>query len=229
MNSKTTTFMSRLLAAVLAIVIPSTVLAQSCFLTSALPSAIQWAGGPNVYAAYVANPAVGTDILAAQDAWDVTDAANRIAGWSGTVTASDCPAGQPFQVGALDFATSNCATLIAYGANNAQFIGYTDFSPTACAQCGTRSVMVNLAYSWAVGGAPLAGQYHLRSLLAHEFGHVLGLAHMSNGVCTGAQSQSCAQSPGRETMGATFYNTGPAETCEADVAPNDISSANALY
>lgn len=153
---------------------------------------------------------------------------NRLAGWNGVVTASDCPAGQPSQIGAFDFATVPCATVSAYFPGGAPTVlAFVDYFPSVCAQCGTKSISVNLAFAWAVGGAPLAGQYHLRSVLAHKFGHVLGLAHMSGGACV-ASSPSCAASPGRETMGGTFY-PGPAETCEADVAPNDVSSANALY
>ena len=230
MTAKITILMNRLLAAAFATIIPSTVLAQACFLSGAAQIApgAKWASGPNVYAATLANPSVGTDIVAAQDAWDVTDAVNRLAGWNGVVTASDCPAGQPSQVGAFDFATVPCATVSAYFPGGASTVlAFVDYYPSVCAQCGTKSISVNLAFAWAVGGAPLAGQYHLRSVLAHEFGHVLGLAHMSGGACV-ASSPSCAASPGRETMGGTFY-PGPAETCEADVAPNDVSSANALY
>lgn len=229
MTTKITILMNRLLVTVLfATIVPSTVLA-ACFLPGAaqISAGTKWASGPNVYAAAVANPSVGTEILAAQDAWDVTDAANRLAGWNGVVTASDCPAGQPSQVGAFDFNTVSCATVSAYFPNGVSTVlAFVDYFPSVCATCGTKSLSVNLAFAWAVG-TPLAGQYHLRSVLAHEFGHVLGLAHMSGGACVNS-SPSCAASPGRETMGGTFY-PGSVETCEANVAPNDVSSANALY
>lgn len=159
MTTKITILMNRLLVAVLfATIVPSTVLA-ACFLPGAaqIPAGTKWASGPNVYAATVANPSVGTEILAAQDAWDVTDAANRLVGWNGVVTASDCPAGQPSQVGAFDFNTVSCATVSAYFPSGASTVlAFVDYFPSACATCGTKSLSVNLAFAWAVS-TPLAG------------------------------------------------------------------------
>jgi len=231
MTSKRMTFVNRLLVAVLSIAMSSTALAQACWLSGATPilPGTQWAAGPNIYFAAVTNPAVGTDLIAGQNAWDATSAVDRLSGWTGAVTASDCPAGQPQQIGVFDFSTAQCETLAAYypgGAAN--ILAFVDYFPWFCAQCGTRSISLNLAYVWAVGGDPLPGQYHLRSVLAHEFGHVLGLAHMSEGACGVTASPSCAAAPGRETMGPWTY-PGPGETCTADVAPNDASSASNLY
>lgn len=73
----------RLFAAALACTTPSTGFGAVCWLSTAQTPPAQWAAGPNVWASHVANPAVGGDIIAAQDAWNVTDAAGRLLGWSG--------------------------------------------------------------------------------------------------------------------------------------------------
>lgn len=223
-------FVSRLLPAVLSIAVSSTAIAQSCLMGGAAPLwfGTQWAAGPNVYNAYVANPAVGTDIVAAQDAWDATNAADRLAGWTGGITASDCPVGQPRQVGAFSFSSTVCAAVTGALFDFRSALAFVDYYQAQCAQCGAGSISVNLDYAWAVGADPLPGQYHLRSVLAHEFGHMLGLAHMNAGACGQIAAPSCAISPGRETMGMHIW-PGPGETCEADVAPNDANSAATLY
>lgn len=221
--------MSRAIAVIVATSIPLAAFAQQCYLSGAtpMPANSTWSAGPNVYAGHVANPLIGADIYAARDAWDATTAVNRIGDWNGLVSASDCPIGLPMQIGAFDFNTVSCATNTAYGVSPTGTLAYVDYFAWACAGCGTKSLTVNLAFSWAVGTTPLAGQYDLQSVLAHEFGHMLGLGHMSSGACVHS-SPSCAGNPGLETMGATFY-PGPGETCQRTTTGNDGTSAQGLY
>lgn len=204
-----------------------TSVAGACVLSGAtrVPANTPVALGPAVFNAMQADPAIGMAILAARDAWDVTNASNRIGDWSGVVTGADCPAGQPLQVGAIGFANSTCPTITGYfGNNSANILAFVDYYAMFCTQCGTRSVTLNLNFAWSLNPAP--GQYDIQSVLAHEFGHVLGLAHEDAGVCNTSSSLSCASSPGRETMGA---QTSSGETCMRDVSANDIASANSFY
>lgn len=213
-------------ALVLTIVLPAVAVAADCVLLGAanVTPNTPWAAGPNVYAAVVANPAIANAISAGRDAWDSTDAINRVGDWNGSVTGNDCPAGQPSQLGAFDF-HSPCSTLAPYGINPDYTLAFVDYFPSFCSQCGTRSISVNLTFFWSTN--PLPGEYDIQGVLAHEFGHVLGLAHMQNGVCTdGGDSPSCSANPGRETMG---FRTYEGETCMRDLAPNDINSANSFY
>jgi hypothetical protein len=220
--------MTKRLVSFFAVLLFSTVgIAQHCTLSGATQMApnTPFAVGPTVYAGVVAIPEVGTAIVAARDAWDVTDAVNRVGDWSGVTSGSDCPAGQPYQIGAFGFGGSTCATLSAYGIGG-NVLAFVDYFSSLCPQCGTKSLTVNLDFPWSLN--PLPGEYDFQSVVAHEYGHVLGLAHMENGACTFTTQfgPSCADSPNRETMGR---NTYPAEVCMRDLSANDIASANWFY
>lgn len=206
----------------------------ACLLEKAtqLPLNTPVALSPSVYNAVVANPAYGTAILAARDAWNVTNARNRIGNWSGVVTNSDCPTGQPFQVGAIAFTNSTCEPLIGNfpdPTTRNSFLAFVDYDPRKCtgSGCGTKSVTLNLNYSWSLN--PILGEYDIQSVLAHEFGHVLGLAHQDQGLCDQTSSPTCLTTPGRETMGAQVPSWITWSSCIRDLSTNDVNSANQLY
>jgi hypothetical protein len=175
--------------------------------------------GPNVYSAIQSTPAIINTILNARDAWNVTSAAGRIGGWSGSVTATDCPLG-PMQIGALMFDSGSCSVANSLIDRDGT-LAFVEYS--------TRSVTVNLNYVWSLTPGPY--DWDLQSILVHEFGHVLGLAHQDGGICGTPQipnmnSQTCAASPGRESMGTHLFQ---GETCMRDLSVNDINSANFFY
>lgn len=207
----------------------STGMAAVCLLNGAtqIPANSTFAIGPNLNGFVANNAAMGTAIYAGRDAWDVTDAVDRIGNWNNVVSASDCPAGLPGQIGAFGFAGSTCATLLATIPNaddRGRTLAFVDYYASNCPQCGTKSLSFNLNFTWSTN--PLAGQYDIQSVTAHEMGHILGFAHQDNGECNTLTSPTCATTPDRETMGA---QTPDASTCMRDVAPNDRQSANNLY
>lgn len=220
----------RILAFVCPMLFSATSLGQACLLPGAtqIPSLTVWGVGPAVFAAATGNPLVATAIFTARDAWDVTDAVNRF-GAHGATSASDCPMGLGLQVGAYSFSGTPCGTATAYGFNTfPSVLAFVDYFPSVCVGCGTQSMSVNLDWVWSVNGSPLPGEYELADIMTHEFGHMLGLAHMAAGVCGGTSTNSCAATPGRETMQPQFWD-GPGETCNSTLETNDINSANAFY
>ncbi len=191
----------------------TSVIATVCINTSALPFNSTFASGPTMIAIVNSNPTIGTVIYRARDRWDVTDAVNRIGDWDGNVTASDCPAGQPRQFGAYEFSdTAACSISVP-----ANISAYTITG-------GTRSIAINLNRVWSLN--PQAGQFDIESVVVHEFGHMLGMAHQSGDECTNALSPTCATSPNIETMGSLTH-TG--ETCQRSLEAGDRESANFLY
>lgn len=189
---------------------------------SHLPPSTTFALGPTMYYALVTYPDVVTALVGARDAWNVTQAAGRIGDWNGHITDSDCPAGQPLQIGAFDFLTTPCNTVAAYNAYGAA--GFVDYFWWFCPQCGTKSVSMNLAYYWSTNPQP--GQLDIQSVLTHELGHVLGLHHMRAGECTNTAGPNCAVDPLRNTMTS---NVDYAETCWRDLNFIDVANADSLY
>jgi hypothetical protein len=207
MMLKKTVCIGLMLSSTLAVACPSPV--------GRLWSTIAVSLSPTAYNLVTSNPDAITAIYNARNAWNVTNAAGYIGGWSGRVTGSDCPTGE-MQLGAIAFNA---------GPNTCK-----DFPPSGSAVAfmdyDTRSITINLNYAFSLNPNP--GQYDLQSTLAHEFGHVLGLHHQDGGVCgtTTASSPMCSTAPNRETMGALIPE---GQTCLRDLSTNDINSANGLY
>jgi hypothetical protein len=101
--------------------VPVHAMAQCYFPTvPLLPPNTNFPLGPNMYAAIVAYaPHLTSRLLAARDAWDATDAANRIGDWNGIVTGSDCPSAdfQGGRIAAMAFTPGSCFTYDSYGFN----------------------------------------------------------------------------------------------------------------
>ena len=84
---------------------------------TAIPANSTFAIGPIVYGFASTNAQIFSAIYGARDAWDVTDAVNRIGNWNGIIASSDCPMNKPTLIGAFSFARTTCATNVAYGFN----------------------------------------------------------------------------------------------------------------
>ena len=189
--------------------------------------------GPLMNYFAVTYPDVGAALVGGRDAWIVTDANGRIGGFGG-VTGSDCPLGQPLQIGAHHFELDGCTTTIAYGFNyhpaniDQMTLAYVDYFPSQCVGCGTKSISLNTAAPWST--APQAGQFDIQSVVAHEFGHVLGLGHIrgTSAACNQNTGPSCAVDSNRNTMQSnTPYGVG--ETCGRTVTGYDKLSADYAY
>jgi len=200
---------------------------------SQLPLNTTIALSPTVYNAAVAYPDVANALVGAHDAWNVTDAAGRLGSWNGAIPDPECPAGQPpFRISAFNFFATSCPTVNTYNAFNLlAFVDY--YSPSAwasvginCPYCGTKSMSLNLYYYFSTNPQP--NQYDIWSVVAHEFGHMLGLWHMTGASC-GDQFDPlrCGQNPNRNTMGKIIYD---GDSCERDLSFfYDIVNANSLY
>lgn len=194
----------------------SSTVGSACPWISRLPSGTMVSVGPAVAAAVETTPAIAAAIYDALNAWNGTLAAGAIGGYSGVVTGSDCPTySGVMQIGALSYDDTTCPMVLQIP--NRKFVfAWTD--------AATRSITVNLNWSWSLTPGP--NDFDLQSVLAHEFGHVLGLGHQDNGQCVETTSLSCSTSPRIETMSR---GTPQGSTCRRVLVGNDINSVNSLY
>lgn len=183
--------------------------------------------GQVMYFYAVNYPEVAQALVSARDAWDSTHAIDRIGEWNGQFMRPDCPNSQSLQVGAFDFNDTSCSTINAY--RNAGFLppsalAFVDYYGFVCPGCGTKSLTLNLAVAWSVNPGPM--QYDLQGVLTHEFGHMLGLAHMNGFKCEDSFAPNCALYSDRNTMTA---NIPDGDTCERTLSGIDVGNANSLY
>jgi len=199
-------------------------LSGACTLTlpdaTLLPFNTQFALSQTVYDAIQADSSIATAIENARDEWDKTDAADRIGGSSGVINSSDCPAGQPRQIGAMAHfvrVPGACPTLALRGVPQtaAAFVDHG----------GTGSITLNLSYAWSTNAG--AGVLDIQNYFTHEFGHVLGLDHQYGTTCgNDPNPPTCATVPGHNTMNRLIVAQ---ETCAQTLNINDINSANDFY
>lgn len=172
---------------------------------------------------------IANTIYAARNEWNnKTTAASRIGNWNGTVTSSDCPSvSNTFQIGAMAFTGSNCATITGtYDAEEAgNVIAFVDYYESNCVNCGTKSITLNLDHGFTLDPDTYPGFHDIQSVLAHEFGHVLGVAHQVNGTCTDTAT-SCSVDGDVNTMAS---GSAKGEKCKRTLESDDKQSANYLY
>ena len=165
--------------------------------------------GPTLLSILNAYPQLWTVLGAARDAWDGTNAGNRIGDWNGLQSASDCPVGLPVQLGAMDFSLGGCA---AIGSGAA--IAATDYE-VSCSGCGTKSIIINTNVAWSFNPGP--NEYDVQSALAHEFGHMLGFTHQHQNSCTELTTTTCAFDSNKNTMSRYLFKRGDVSTNPFDV------------
>ena len=209
----------------------------SCFLTGAenlVPKGTLYNVAPNLAAAISNYPGVGQALLDGINAWNVPGyfTNGRLAG-SGVVSTNDCPTGltmASLQIGLYEFANSTCPSAIANNVTSTPSdpdnlaLGFVDFYNLypSCPVCSSRSISLNANVVWSLN--PMPGQVDLQSVMAHEVGHVFGIAHGEYGTCATAavKSETCLQNPNRETMANYIYR---GEICVRTLNDHDIQNA----
>jgi len=99
----------------------------------------------------------------------------------------------------------------------------------ACPECGTKSITFNLHYTFSIDPQPQPNHWDVWSVLAHEFGHMLGFGHMTGAICTDSAQPPpprCSQQSDRNTMTNPVFD---GENCEQNVNGYDKGNADSLY
>ena len=211
----------------------------SCFLpgaTNLLPMGTKYNVAPNLAAAINNYPGVGQALLNGINVWNVPGyfTNGRMSG-PGVVSTNDCPTGlttSSLQLGFYAFFNSSCLSALSNNvtgmpssADNMP-LGFVDFNNYfPCMTCASRSISLNANVVWSLD--PLPGQIDLQSVMAHETGHVFGIAHGEGEgrecELTGSPSSAtCALDPNRETMANHIYR---GETCVRTLNSHDVQNA----
>jgi len=184
-----------------------------------LPTGSLFALGPTLAGLIRDYPGIDTALMNAAATWNATDAVGRIAGGSGVVSTTDCPSNTSwgsYLIGAYRFSEAFCMSNPVIGATS--LVAYTHPE--------SHSIAFNYDRAWSVTGTPLSGQFDFQHVATHEFGHLLGVGHQTNGVCGEIGDKTCADNGSIETMN-WMTNTG--ETCYRTLEANDKQSVNWFY
>lgn len=201
--------------------------------------------GPVLAGAISTTPQIGTAIVNGINVWNAAgyQTAGRIVA-VGTVSSSDCPTGLPLQIGAYEFYGSSCSAAVKTGLTGSHYplydipLGFSNYYENPlCLTCpgypirlDNKSISLNLNVVWSLN--PLPGEHDVQSVVAHEVGHALGIAHGENNSCgmPSSYTPSCGLitapsttiDPERPTMGNYIY---AGETCVRTLSAHDIQSA----
>ena len=213
---------------------------DACFLPNAnvlVPFGTTYKVGPNLASAINTYSGVGAALLAGINVWNVEGyfTNGRLVSPS-TISTDDCPTGLSLQVGFYEFYGSTCPSAVTNGLTGSipndldnLPLGFVDFyNQYPCTTCNSRSISLNANVVFSLN--PLPGEVDLQSVMAHETGHIFGIAHGERstafplGSCerSDLKSQHCTENIERETMGNYIYR---GETCVRTLNSHDILNA----
>lgn len=224
-----------------------------CFFSSAnivVPKGTKYKVGPNLAAAIANYPGVEQAILNGIAVWNESDfyTRGRLIESNG-ISTDDCPPGgtsgtplpigTSLQIGLYEFYGSNCLSATS---NNLTGpipsdldklpLGFVDFfTYYPCVTCTSRSVSLNANVVWSLN--PSSTEVDVQSVMAHEIGHVFGIAHgerssvypLGSCVITLEKTEKCSENIDRETMANYIYR---GETCVRSLNDHDKDNARAI-